>query len=112
MTCIQYIDVTFRNGKWEFDQKSGLNNCILNNDQGSLPPDRSPDIDVPDDTPPGQTPPGQTPPGTRPPGTRPPGNNGKNNKDKGTNLLIYGGIGFIILIIVIIVIVSATRSNN
>ena len=114
LTCIQYIDVTFRDGKWEFDEKSGLNNCILNNDQGSLPPDTDPIVDVPDDTPPGTRPPG-TSPGSRPPISgsdgKKGGKNGKEDKGKGTNLLIYGGIGFIILIVIIIIVVSATRSE-
>lgn len=97
LTCIQYIDVTFRNGKWEFDQKSGLNNCILNNDPSPSPPPPDPD-----------------PPGTDP--ETPPGKGGKNDKGKGkgmgTNLLIYGGIGFVVLIVIMIVIISVTSQNR
>lgn len=125
--CLQYIDVTTRDGKIVFDiDHDGLNQCIINNlpDSGTFPiPDPVDPEPIPDPVDPNDPGNGQT---NRPGNgqTNRPGNgqndrpipdpgNGPSSGKKGQSLIwIIGGSVVFLLLIGLIVIISASKKKK
>lgn len=86
--CIQYIDVTSRDGRVEFSDKESLNSCIINNTTGPAPnPSRPPSNGTP---------------------SRPP-SNGTPSRPSGKSTSTWIIVGAVALIaVVLIVVIAAT----
>lgn len=90
VTCIQYIDVTLRDGRWQFDNKDGLNTCIVQNDS-SIGDGTSPQ-----------------------PSPSPAPSNGKKQGGKTStgNIIFYVLLAIIVITIIIGIVIYISRNNS